>query len=457
MNSDNLPQLTTEIDFEFDQQHIWHPYTSMTLPVSVTGVTSAKGCELTLSNGDTVIDGTSSWWACVHGYHHPDIIEAMQTQLSTLSHVMFGGLTHAPAINVCKRLVDVTSANLTKVFLADSGSISVEVAIKMAIQYWQGKQHVQVGGQQVRTQNKQRILTVKGGYHGDTFATMSICDPDNGMHTMFGDTLIKQLFAPTPTSAFGDTVSAQDTQALEAILQNHHQDIAAFIIEPIMQGAGGMHFYSAEYLKAVRALCDKYQVLLILDEIATGFGRTGKLFAYEHAGIEADILCLGKALTGGYISLAATMCTDEVALGISQSPAGVFMHGPTFMANPLACAAAEASIALLQKGNWQQQVNAIAQQMQQELEPARQFARVKDVRVLGAVGVIEMECAINISALQQAFIELGVWIRPFGHVIYITPPYIITSKQLTALTQAMKTIIKNMTIEQAAGNTHSNG
>lgn len=445
--NNSLQQSSANIDFEFDKKHIWHPYTSMHNAAKVTGVVSAEGCELTLSDGQVVIDGTSSWWACIHGYNRPEIIEAMQYQLTTLSHVMFGGITHAPAVNLCKRLVDMTSPNLTKVFLADSGSIAVEVAMKMAMQYWQGKNQFK----------KQRILTVKRGYHGDTFAAMSVCDPDNGMHTMFGDAVTEQLFAPAPTSSFGETLADNDTAALEAILQQHHHNIAALIIEPIMQAAGGMHFYSAEYLKAIRQLCDQYNVLLILDEIATGFGRIGKLFAYEYAEIEADILCLGKALTGGYISLAATICSDEVANGVSDSPAGVFMHGPTFMGNPLACSAADASLKILQTGQWQHQVDAIEKQMKQELAEAIEFEHVIDVRVLGSVGVIEMNSAINTGALQQAFIKLGVWIRPFGHVLYITPPYTISSEQLTTLTQALKTIAKNITLEQATADTFSNG
>ncbi|MEZ9538617.1 MULTISPECIES: adenosylmethionine--8-amino-7-oxononanoate transaminase [unclassified Shewanella] len=435
------------IDFEFDKQHIWHPYTSMSQAASVTGVHSADGCELTLSSGQKVIDGTSSWWACIHGYNRPEIIEAMQQQLTTLSHVMFGGITHAPAVNLCKQLVAMTSPNLTKVFLADSGSIAVEVAIKMAMQYWQGKQLPQ----------KQRLLTVKRGYHGDTFAAMSVCDPDNGMHTMFSAAVTEHLFAPAPLSVFGEALKQGDTDALEAILAEHHQDIAAIIIEPVMQAAGGMHFYSAEYLSAIRTLCDQYHVLLILDEIATGFGRIGKLFAYEYANIEADILCLGKALTGGYISLAATLCSDEVAKGVSDSPAGVFMHGPTFMGNPLACAAASASMSILQTGAWQQQVSDVELQMKTELAEAIDYQHVVDVRVLGAVGVIEMDSVVNTAKLQQDFIELGVWIRPFANVIYITPPYTITKEQLTTLTQAMKTIAANITQEQAAADSFSNG
>lgn len=422
------------LDYQFDEQHIWHPYTSMTHSLPVFGVTSASGCELTLDNGKKLIDGTSSWWACVHGYSHPDIIAAMNTQLHTMSHVMFGGITHHPAIELSKKLVAMTCAPLTKVFYSDSGSVAVEVALKMALQYWQGKNAPQ----------KQQILTVKQGYHGDTFAAMSVCDPDNGMHTMFGNAVTKRLFAPAPEAAFGENLTKQDKTALADILEKHHHSIAAIIIEPIMQGAGGMRFYSAAYLQLVRQLCDKYNVLLILDEIATGFGRTGKLFAYEHANITPDLLCLGKALTGGYISLAATMCSDEVAKGISDSPAGVFMHGPTFMANPLACSAAIASMTLINNGHWQQQVNQIEAQLNNELNEAKQYTGVNDVRIMGAIGVIEMDFAVNTAVLQQQFVDLGVWIRPFANLIYVMPPYTISAAQLSQLTQAMLTVAKRI-------------
>ncbi|MGI2095412.1 adenosylmethionine--8-amino-7-oxononanoate transaminase [Shewanella glacialipiscicola] len=423
------------LDFDFDSAHIWHPYTSMTRSLPVYGVHSAKGCELELVDGRKLIDGTSSWWACVHGYAHPEILMAMEKQLHQLSHVMFGGITHEPAIELCKKLIAMTSEPLTKVFLCDSGSISVEVAIKMALQYWQG-QNAHEGLRPL----KQRILTVKKGYHGDTFAAMSVCDPEGGMHTMFGDAVTKQSFVPAPQTAFGKTLQADDLTAMRNILSTHHNDIAAVIIEPIMQGAGGMRFYSADYLIGLRALCDEFNVLLILDEIATGFGRTGKLFAYEHANITPDILCLGKALTGGYISLAATLCTDNVAQGISQSPAGVFMHGPTFMGNPLACAAACASLDLINRNQWQAQVAAIEQQMRLELKDAIDLPSVKDVRVLGAVGVLEMYEPVNTAELQQQFVDLGVWVRPFANLIYIMPPYVISSAQLSQLTSAMKQV-----------------
>ncbi|MGI2148071.1 adenosylmethionine--8-amino-7-oxononanoate transaminase [Shewanella baltica] len=437
------------LDFDFDSAHIWHPYTSMTRSLPVFGVHSAKGCELELVDGRKLVDGTSSWWACVHGYAHPEILTAMEKQLHQLSHVMFGGITHEPAIELCKKLIAMTCEPLTKVFLCDSGSISVEVAIKMALQYWQGQslqgkclqgQSSQEQGAHEERPQKQRILTVKKGYHGDTFAAMSVCDPEGGMHTMFGDALTKQSFVPAPQTAFGEALQADDLTAMRSILSANHHDIAAVIIEPIMQGAGGMRFYSADYLAGIRALCDEFDVLLILDEIATGFGRTGKLFAYEHANITPDILCLGKALTGGYISLAATLCTDKVAQGISQSPAGVFMHGPTFMGNPLACAAACASLDLINRNEWQTQVAAIEQQMRLELKDAIDLPSVKDVRVLGAVGVLEMHDPVNTAELQQQFVDLGVWVRPFANLIYIMPPYVISPVQLSQLTGAMKQV-----------------
>lgn len=435
------------IDLEFDAKHLWHPYTSMNNALPTYGVVSAEGVELTLDNGAKLIDGTSSWWACVHGYSHPKIVAAMQRQTAQLSHVMFGGITHRPAVELAKMLVDMTSERLTKVFLADSGSIAVEVAMKMALQYWQGR----------NKPSKQKILTVKSGYHGDTFAAMSVCDPEGGMHTMFGELVTEQMFAPEPKARFTECFDAEELQSISNMFEDNHQQIAAVLIEPIMQGAGGMRFYHPEYLSALRKLCDKYDVLLILDEIATGFGRTGKLFAYEHANIQADILCLGKALTGGYISLAATMCSDEVAQGVSDSPAGVFMHGPTFMGNPLACTAAIASLELINEQHWQKQVSSIESQMKTELAEAVDYTNVVDVRVLGAVGVLEMSSTLNTAALQQQFVDLGVWIRPFSNLIYIMPPYTISSSQLTQLTSAMKAVAKQISLPSNDTNFISHG
>ncbi|GIU07929.1 MULTISPECIES: adenosylmethionine--8-amino-7-oxononanoate transaminase [unclassified Shewanella] len=427
---------TAGIDLQFDRDHLWHPYTSMANALPAYGVVSAEGVELQLEDGTKLVDGTSSWWACVHGYSHPKIVAAMQQQTAQLSHVMFGGITHRPAVELARLLIEMTSPKLTKVFLADSGSIAVEVAMKMALQYWQGK----------AKPNKQKILTIKNGYHGDTFAAMSVCDPEGGMHTMFGELVTKQLFAPAPQSCFDGDFDPTELSEISNLFEDNHHQIAALLVEPIMQGAGGMRFYHPEYLASLRKLCDKYDVLLILDEIATGFGRTGKLFAYEHSGIEADILCLGKALTGGYISLAATLCSNEVAQGVSDSPAGVFMHGPTFMGNPLACSAAIASLELLQENHWQGQVNAIESQLKQELTEAIDYPNVTDVRILGSVGVLEMNATLNTAELQQQFVDLGVWIRPFSNLIYIMPPYCISSSQLSKLTNAMKTVAKQINL-----------
>jgi adenosylmethionine---8-amino-7-oxononanoate aminotransferase len=453
-SSQDASQEQREWDFTADREHLWHPYSSMTEPAPVFGVAGASGCELTLSDGRKLIDGTSSWWACVHGYGQPHILSAMAQQLNTLSHVMFGGITHTPAINLAKKLVAMTPAPLTKVFLCDSGSISVEVAMKMALQYFQGKKNE---SKESQGKEKQQILTVKQGYHGDTFAAMSVCDPEGGMHSMFGQSVAKQRFVPAPKTPFGESMPDCELAAIRSELKEHHQSIAAVIIEPIMQGAGAMRFYSADFLKGLRALCDEFDVLLILDEIATGFGRTGKLFAFEHAGITPDILCLGKALTGGYISLAATLCTDEVARGIGDSPAGVFMHGPTFMGNPLACAAANASLDLLAQNHWQAQVGAIENQLQNELSEAANYPAVKAVRVLGAVGVLEMHQRVNTAHLQQQFVELGVWVRPFANFIYIMPPYVISQEQLSKLTDAMKKVAAGIDTDAEESGTPCHG
>lgn len=415
------------IDFEFDRNHLWHPYTSMAAPLPVLGVQSAQGCRLTLEDGRELVDGTSSWWSAIHGYGHPALVSAVQAQAAKLSHVMFGGLTHEPATALGKALLKLVHPTLTKVFYADSGSVAVEVALKMAMQYWQGRSEPQ----------KHKLLTVLGGYHGDTFAAMSVCDPNSGMHGMFGHLVPKQIFAKAPPAGFGRSLAEQDLAELRALLQAHHQEIAALIIEPIMQGAGGLRFHSPDYLKSVRALCDEYRVLLILDEIATGFGRTGKAFAYEHAGITPDLLCLGKALTGGMLSLAATLCTDEVAAGISSSPAGVFMHGPTFMANPLACAAALASLELFAENRWPAQVANIEAKLTDSLAAARTLPQVADARVLGAVGVIEMVQTVDTAFALKAFAARGVWVRPFGKLIYVMPPYCISDSELGMLTRAM--------------------
>jgi adenosylmethionine---8-amino-7-oxononanoate aminotransferase len=422
----------------FDQQAIWHPYTSMSKPLPSFLVTSANGVEINLANGEKLIDGMSSWWAAIHGYNNEFLNQAVIEQTAKMAHVMFGGLTHEPAIKLCQTLIEITPASLEKIFLSDSGSVAVEVAMKMALQYWQAKNKQSTNS---NCHNKSQFLTVRNGYHGDTFAAMSVCDPVNGMHQLFEKMLAKQIFAPAPKTSFSQPWCKDELNELTQLFSQHHQNIAAFIIEPIVQGAGGMRIYHSEYLNACRALCDKYNVLLIVDEIATGFGRTGKLFACEHANISPDILCLGKALTGGYMTLAATLCNNEIAQTISQGEASCFMHGPTFMGNPLACAVANANLQLLQNGTWQKQVTRIEKQFNSELLPLKQHYRINDVRILGAIGVVEAKQKVNMEKIQQRFVELGVWIRPFGKLIYLMPPYIITASQLTKLTCAIKQIL----------------
>lgn len=415
------------IDLDFDRQHIWHPYTSMLTPLPVYPIVRADGCELELEDGRKLIDGTASWWSAVHGYNHPRLNQAISSQLSQMAHVMFGGITHQPAVALCQQLLKMVPANLNKVFLADSGSIAVEVALKMALQYWQG-----VGQTQ-----KNRLVSLRKGYHGDTFAAMAVCDPHDSMHSMFSKLLPQHDFLPAPQSAFAGPFDDNDLTPLRDLLRQSANDIAAIILEPIVQGYGGMRFYHPDYLRGVRELCDHYQVLLIADEIATGFGRSGKLFACEHAAINPDILCLGKALSGGYLTLAATLCSDEIARGISLSAAGGLMHGPTFMANPLACAVALESIRIIAEGHWQQQVAAIEQQLSAELAPCAKLAAVKQVRVLGAIGVLEMRQKVDVAKLQAGFVERGVWIRPFNNLIYIMPPFTISSAQLSRLCWSM--------------------
>jgi len=430
----------------FDKEHVWHPYTSMSSPLPSYLVESANGVHINLASGESLVDGMSSWWSVLHGYNHPKLNAALVEQSTKMSHVMFGGLTHKSAIDLCSKLVQLTPQGLDKVFLSDSGSVAVEVAMKMALQYWQSKAGLE---KQQQTENslsesnadKTKLLTVRNGYHGDTFAAMSVCDPVTGMHQIFDKVLMKNIFAPAPTCQFSQPWQVEDIKELSQLFEQHHSELAAFIIEPIVQGTGGMRFYHPEYLKACRKLCDQYDVLFIVDEIATGFGRTGKLFACEWADISPDIMCLGKTLTGGYITLAATLCTSEIAETISNGEAGCFMHGPTFMGNALACAVANASIDLLFENNWQQQVQSIEQQLQILLLPLKHHIRVKDTRVLGSIGAVECLQAVNVAIIQKRFVELGVWIRPFGKLIYIIPPLVINKQQISILIKAIATVL----------------
>jgi len=412
---------------DFDRKHIWHPYTSLIDPLPVYPVHSAEGVYLRLEDGRELIDGMSSWWCAIHGYNHPQLNEAIQQQLGRMAHVMFGGLTHEPAIRLCQKLVEITPAGLDRVFLCDSGSVAVEVALKMAFQYWQS----------LGRSEKKRLITFRKGYHGDTFGAMSVCDPVSGMHHLFSHFIQPQIFVTEPISSFKEDLQPEDVAQLEAVFRNHHQEAAAFILEPIVQGAGGMRIYSPAYLQKVKALCQQYEVLLIADEIATGFGRTGALFACDHAAVSPDILCLGKALTGGMMTSAATLCTAAVGQTICEGEAGVFMHGPTFMANPLACKVSLASIHLLESSDWQGKVKAMEKILKEKLLPLEEQAQVKEVRILGAIGVIECHQAINVAAIQRFFVERGVWIRPFRNLIYIMPPFIVEETELKQLCKVM--------------------
>ncbi|WP_045453084.1 adenosylmethionine--8-amino-7-oxononanoate transaminase [Vibrio campbellii] len=414
------------MDLAFDRQHIWHPYTSTLTPLTCYPVASASGVHIKLEDGTELVDGMSSWWSTIHGYNHPHLNQAAHLQIDQVSHVMFGGITHQPAISLCKKLLSLAPSNLEHVFLADSGSVAVEVSLKMALQYWHAK-----------GERRPKFLTLRHGYHGDTFAAMSVTDPDNSMHSLYKGFLPEHIFAPSPTCGYWDEWKPEDLTDFEHKIETHHQELAAVILEPIVQGAGGMRIYHPEFLKGVRRLCDKHGLLLIADEIATGFGRTGKLFACEHADIQPDILCVGKALTGGYMTLSATLASKHVADTVCGGDAGCFMHGPTFMGNPLACAVATASLELIEQGNWQQQTQQIETLFSELLPKLEKYELVKNTRWLGAIGVVETHRPVNMETIQALFVEHGVWIRPFGKLIYMMPPFISKPEDIEKLVNAI--------------------
>jgi len=422
------------MDLNFDRKHIWHPYTSTINPLTCYPVESASGVNIQLETGEVLVDGMSSWWSTIHGYNHPHLNDAAHKQIDAVSHIMFGGITHQPAITLCKKLIQLTPSRLQHIFLADSGSVAVEVSLKMALQYWHAK-----------GEPKSTFLTLRDGYHGDTFAAMSVTDPDNSMHRLYKGFLPKHIFAESPKTGYWQEWDESDICDFKKKLSENHNDIAAVILEPIVQGAGGMRIYHPEFLRQVRILCDEYNVLLILDEIATGFGRTGKLFACEHANIQPDILCVGKALTGGYMTLSATLTTKIVADTVCGGEAGCFMHGPTFMGNPLACAVATASMELIETGAWQKQTAMIESLFASKLPALTQYRWVKETRWLGAIGVIETTRAVDMEVIQRFFVDNGVWIRPFGKLIYVMPPFISQPEHIITLIDIIAKAVQDET------------
>jgi adenosylmethionine-8-amino-7-oxononanoate aminotransferase len=412
-----------------DRERVWHPYGALPAALASLPVVSAQGVRLKLADGRELIDGMASWWCAIHGYRHPMLDEAVQEQLGKMAHVMFGGLTHEPGVLLAERLVELSPEGLERVFFADSGSVAVEVAIKLCLQFQRAT------GRPERT----RLLTVRGGYHGDTFGAMAVCDPVGGMHSMFTGVLARHVFAERPPDGFGGGLDDGWAAHVRELMATHAHELAGVIVEPVVQGAGGMRFHAPACVALLRELCDEHGLLLVLDEIATGFGRTGAMFASEHAGIAPDVMCVGKALTGGYMTLAATLCTGAVADAVSSGEGGGLMHGPTFMANPLACTVALASLDLLADGGWRARVSAIERGLRDGLEPARELPGVVDVRVLGAIGVVQLDHEVNIAAATAAAVERGVWLRPFRDMIYTMPPYVIGEEDLARVAAAIVT------------------